>query len=217
VPTNSTQAVAAEATAPVEAGDSGEADDPVEAGGPGEAAEAGASGEATARKIGLDELASIEPLWLALYRHHAELLPTLAGLPLRSPQDSWERRRKLYEGLLLDDSGFLVVAEIDGGMIGYGAVRIADGLTVWQTGDRIAVGETLSILPQARGKGIAEMAIGGVVFAELAERGITELTGRTTETNDDGLRFFTDRGGTAINTVLFYRLPGSQATGEGAS
>jgi GNAT superfamily N-acetyltransferase len=168
--------------------------------------------DVAARKIAREEIASIEPLWLALYRHHADLLPTLAGLPLRAPEESWKRRRKMYEGILEDD-GFIVVAEAEDRMVGYGAVRIAEGLSVWQTGDRLAVGETLSILPEARGKGVA-LAIGGVVFAELQERGITELTGRTTETNDDGRRFFTDRGGVPINTVLFYRLPNMQGAEE---
>jgi GNAT superfamily N-acetyltransferase len=173
-----------------------------------------AAPEATARKIAIEEIGLVEPLWLELHKYHVELMPTLAGLPARSPQDSWERRRKMYESWLAEDSGFVVVAEIENRPVGYGATRITEGLSVWETGDRVAVGESLSILPEARGKKVA-VAIGAVAFAEFERLGIVEVMGRTVEGNDRGRGFFTGRGGTAINTVLFYRLNAWHESREG--
>ncbi|MGH2853111.1 MAG: GNAT family N-acetyltransferase [Solirubrobacteraceae bacterium] len=165
-----------------------------------------ANSEMTVRKAGLEEIASVEPLWLALYRHYASILPTLAGLPVRSADESWRRRCAMYEGWLADDEGFLVIVEIDDRMVAYAAVHIGVGLSVWQTGEHVGVWETMSVLPDMAGKGIGN-AVVDAVLAELRERGITELMGKTTEGNVGGRDFFMHKGGVPINTVMLYRLP----------
>jgi GNAT superfamily N-acetyltransferase len=160
----------------------------------------------TVRIAGQGEIASVEPLWLALYRHYATILPTLAGLPVRSADESWRRRRAMYERWLADDEGFLVIVEIDGHKVAYAAVHISAGLSVWETGERVGVWETMSVLPDMVGKGVGN-AVVDVVLAELRERGITELMGKTTEGNVGGRDFFMHKGGVPINTVMLYRLP----------
>jgi GNAT superfamily N-acetyltransferase len=165
-----------------------------------------ASSEMTVRKAGREEIASVEPLWIALYHHYASLLPTLAGLPVRSAEESWKRRRAMYERWLADDDGFLVIVEIDNRLVAYAAVHIGAGLSVWQTGERVGIWETMSVLPEMGGQGIGT-AIADAVLLELRERGITELMGKTTEGNVGGRDFFMQKGGIPINTVMLYRLP----------
>jgi GNAT superfamily N-acetyltransferase len=162
--------------------------------------------EVTVRTAGLEEIASLEPLWLVLYHHHVEVLPTLAGLPIRSAEDSWARRCRMYERWMTDDAGFLIIAEIDARIVGYAALRISDGLTIWQTGDHVGVLETISVLPAAMGKGVGS-AMTYAAIAELQERGVTELMGNMTEGKPDSHQFFMNKGGVPINRVLFYRLP----------
>jgi GNAT superfamily N-acetyltransferase len=163
------------------------------------------------RKARVEEIASIEPLWSAIYRQHADLLPTLDGLPLRSIEDSWARRRSMYESWLADDTGFLVIAELDDRLVGYAAMHVTDGLTVWQTGDHIGLWETMSVLPAAMGKGVGT-AITNAVLAELQRRGVTELMGKMTEGNPDAQQFFMNKGGMPINRVIFFRLPALEAS-----
>jgi GNAT superfamily N-acetyltransferase len=175
--------------------------------------------EVSIRKAGFGQIQLLEPLWLALHGYHANILPTLAGLPIRSAHDSWTRRRKMYERWLADDAGFVILAEVDDQVVGYAAIHIEDGLTVWQTGDYVAFWETMMVLPTAMGKGVGT-AITNAVIAELQGRGITELTGKITEGNGDTQQFFRNRGGVPINRVLLYRLPAPEdpaVSGDDAS
>ena len=61
----------------------------------------------------LDEL---RPLWEALLVRHAEVW---ALLPQRPAGETWERRRRQYEGWLADEGSFVLLARRDGRAVGY--------------------------------------------------------------------------------------------------
>jgi GNAT superfamily N-acetyltransferase len=166
------------------------------------------------RKAGSEEIPALEPLWLALHRHYAELAPFLAGIPLRTPEDSWRRRRAMYERWLAEDAGFLIIGELEGRIVGYAALHLVDGLTAWQTSDRVGFWETMSVLPELAREGVGT-AIGYAALDELRARGVTELMGRVIEGNKDARQFFTAHGGTPVNTAMLYRLSAVNPTPAG--
>lgn len=51
-------------------------------------------------RAGLERVDDLRPLWQSLHAHHAEVAPHLAALGgVRTPAESWGRRRALYERL----------------------------------------------------------------------------------------------------------------------
>jgi hypothetical protein len=56
----------------------------------------------------LDDLAS---LWRSLQEHHRSVDPAIPGIPPRSANDSWPRRRAKYVEWLRDPDAFVLLAE----------------------------------------------------------------------------------------------------------
>jgi GNAT superfamily N-acetyltransferase len=109
---------------------------------------------------GAERIDDLEPLWGSLSEHHVAVAPHLRELgPLRSPAESWQVRRALYEEWLAEPDAFVLIAEGGGTPIGYAVVHTRGSEESWDTGDRIAVLETLAVLPSHRGDGI-----GGALF-----------------------------------------------------
>jgi ribosomal protein S18 acetylase RimI-like enzyme len=152
---------------------------------------------------GVEELGVVEPLWDALQEHHARITPDLgAGTPKRDNAEAWRIRRTKYEHWLEDPETFFVVAEADGRPVGYAFVTIGFGYASWQTGERLAQLETLSVLPEYRGEGLGE-ALLGAVWDRLATVGVDELGITTTTTNVDAHRFY-ERQGFQRGFVVYY-------------
>lgn len=139
------------------------------------------------------ELDSIEPLWNALQAHHARITPRLGPRPPRELGDAWRVRRSKYVSWLADPETFFVVAEVGGQAVGYAFVTIGAGYASWATGERAAVLETLSVLPDRRGGGIGT-ALLEAVWGQLEERGIEDMAITTTVTNVDAHRFYERHG-----------------------
>lgn len=152
------------------------------------------------------ELDAIEPLWNALQAHHTEISPQLGGRPARAPLDAWRVRRGKYEHWLADSDTFFVIAAVGGEPVGYAFVTIGPGYASWQTGERIAELETLSILPRHRGDGIGA-ALLDAVWARLAELGVAEMAITATATNVDSHRFYERHGFQPLFTVFYGRAP----------
>ena len=92
----------------------------------------------------LDEL---EPLWLALHRHHR----AVADLPvLRDDALSWQRRRDWYAAMLSGGHDFALVARTDGEPepVGYAFVHIRPGDDdTWPVGSHMAELVSLAVAP----------------------------------------------------------------------
>jgi GNAT superfamily N-acetyltransferase len=139
---------------------------------------------------GAERIDDLEPLWGSLSEHHVAVAPHLRELgPLRSPAESWEVRRALYEEWLAEPDAFVLIAEDGGTPIGYAVVHMRGSEESWDTGDRIAVLETLAVLPGHRGDGI-----GGALFErfyeELHALGIGVFEVSVISTNAGARRFY---------------------------
>jgi len=87
----------------------------------------------------LDEL---RPLWHALLDRHAEVWSVV---PQRPEPESWERRRRQYEGWLADEGSFVLVARRAGAPAGYILVPVGESDETYATGEHLATIETLVV------------------------------------------------------------------------
>lgn len=143
--------------------------------------------ELSIRRIDRSELELVEPLWNALREHHASVAPDL-GAP-RERGASWERRRAQYERWLAEPDSFVLLAERDGAPVGYAMVHLHDGSSTWPTAERAGELETLSVLPDERGRGT-----GAALLEEVRERlralGADELSVFVIARNAGAIRFY---------------------------
>jgi GNAT superfamily N-acetyltransferase len=153
------------------------------------------------------ELDAIEPLWNALQAHHTEISPKLGSTPARARLDAWRVRRGKYERWLGDPDTFYVIAEANGEPVGYAFVTVGPGYASWQTGERVAELETLSVLSQRRGSGIGA-ALLEATWARLAAIGVEEMAITATATNVDSHRFYERHGFQPLFTVFYGRATG---------
>ncbi len=107
-----------------------------------------------------DDIPRLEPLWVAVHHQHVGSMPELA--PYVSDAVTWSERRALYEELFLKTDTFLYLALVDDELVGYALVHVTPAAETWVTdtwvtGDRIAELESISVLPEHRGKGIGSM------------------------------------------------------------
>lgn len=152
-------------------------------------------------KAGHERLGDVEPLWKELHEHHAKISSYLGET--RSPEESWERRRRRYLEWLGDDHGFLLIAEVDGkGPVAYGVVHLEPGSEVWRTGDLIAKVQTLCVLPDHRGTavGTALVEAGRSILKPL---GIREASFSCMVTNEEAIAMFESFGG--LRTMVSFR------------
>jgi GNAT superfamily N-acetyltransferase len=156
------------------------------------------------------QLDALEPLWNALQEHHAAIVPSLGGSAPREPSDAWRRRRAKYERWLEDPETFFVVAEREDRPVGYAFVTVGSGYAAWQTGDRIAELETLSVLPERRSEGVGARLL-DAVWERLAEIGVDDLAITAAKTNVDSHRFY-ERQGFTQGFVVFYGKRDESAT-----
>ena len=150
------------------------------------------------------ELDAVEPLWNALQAHHSTISPDLGkDTPSRELGDAWRIRRSKYERWLQDPDTFFVLAELDGEPVGYAFVTVGPGYASWQTGQRLAELETLSVLPEHRGDGVGSDLM-DAVWSRLAELGVDDMAITTTTTNVDSHRFY-EREGFQQRFVVYHR------------
>ncbi len=158
-----------------------------------------------------DRLEAVEPLWNALQEHHSSLVPNLGGsAPKRELADSWRRRRAKYERWLKDPATFFVIAQDGDHPIGYAFVTVGSGYAAWQTGERLAELETLSVLPECRGDGVGAALLESV-WQRLAEMGVEDLAITAAKTNVDSHRFY-ERHGFIQGFVVYYGKRNAPAT-----
>lgn len=156
------------------------------------------------------ELDAVEPLWNALQAHHEEITPGLGEWTAkRDANEAWRVRRAKYERWLGNPDTFFIVAEATGEPVGYAFVTVGPGYASWQTGERLAELETLSVLPERRSDGIGAALI-DAVWKRLAELGVEDMQITTTTTNLDSHRFY-EREGFQQGFVVYYgKSPGAR-------
>lgn len=157
-----------------------------------------------------ENLDALEPLWNALQLHHAEVTPQLDPQTRKRDDlgEAWRIRRGKYERWLADPETFFVVAEDKGGPLGYALVTVGPPYASWETGERIAELETLSVLPERRGEGVGAMLV-EAVWSRLGERGVEDMAITTTRTNVGAHRFYERQGFGQAFVVYHGRRPGS--------
>jgi ribosomal protein S18 acetylase RimI-like enzyme len=137
-----------------------------------------------------DEVDRLQPLWRALREHHVTL-PAMP--PVRSPEDSWEFRKRQYLDWLSQEGHILLVAERGSDLIGYAVMSLGEGAATWDLGERTAEIETLSVLESERGNGVgAALTQAAADVANEAGAG-TVLVG-VAHSNEDAIRFYEREG-----------------------
>ena len=154
----------------------------------------------TIRRLDPADIELVRPLWEALLAHHGEVSPTLPRI--RSPEDSWRRRRAEYDRWLARPGSFVLVAESGDRPLGYALVLIETGDDTWSTDERVAIIETLSVAPGSRGRGVGT-GLMDAVDTELDRIGVRDVFVGAVATNERALRFY-ERRGLALSLVHFY-------------
>jgi ribosomal protein S18 acetylase RimI-like enzyme len=154
---------------------------------------------------GSDCLDVLEPLWLHLFDFH--LSTGNAGIRGIPRDQSWPRRRQLYEALFTEPNTFVVLAERDGVPVGYAFCHIRPNADdTWDTGDCLGEVETLVLSPEVRGGGVGS-ALMDAAEAELARRGARDVLTAVMAGNERTLQFYERRGMQPTVTYLMRLAP----------
>jgi len=138
----------------------------------------------------------LEPLWVAVHHVHQQSMPELA--PYVTDEETWQERRKLYEGLFERPDTFLFLARVDGEPIAYALGWVADtaegwAADTWRVGDRIGELESISVLPAHRGQGIGEQLL-DLVDEEFDRLGVHDVIIGVLPGNEGARRLYERRG-----------------------
>lgn len=126
---------------------------------------------------GADDIQRLQPLWVAVHHQHVASMPELA--PYVSDAVTWSERRALYEELFRKPDTFLYLALVDDELVGYALVHVTSAAETWaadtwSTGERIAELESISVLPEHRGKGIGSVLM-DACHRELEAIGVKDI------------------------------------------
>ena len=133
----------------------------------------------------------LEPLWLALREHHGSV--TEHWGPLRTPAESWRRRRE-HHVAILNEGGALFLAEHDGDLVGYAICeREEGGSPTWEWPPDLLAIVDFVVLPEHRGKGVGDRLM-QAVEEEARERGVAALDLNVAAPNEVARRFYERHG-----------------------
>jgi ribosomal protein S18 acetylase RimI-like enzyme len=157
-------------------------------------AAAGAPSHAV-RRMRVDEVGRLEPLWLALHHHHQAVSPHLG--PFVSDAVSWPIIRDLLAETAEQD--LLFVAEEGERITGLVSAAAYDIRTLpsysdtWRTGERVGEIKFLVVAPEARGRGTGA-ALTTAVDKALTERGVEDQFVGAIAPNAGAIQFYQSRG-----------------------
>lgn len=143
----------------------------------------------------------LRPAWLALRDHHGDLTPDWG--PVREDDESWARRRGDYVKWLAEPDAFCLVARRDGALAGYTLVTVNAAGPTWGPVDRFGYVETLSVMPQERGRGVGS-ALLAAAEDHLADLGVVMVELSMVARNEDARRFY-EREGYAVAFLTMQR------------
>jgi ribosomal protein S18 acetylase RimI-like enzyme len=147
-------------------------------------------------KGSIDDVDSLEPLWVAVHHAHAAAMPELA--PYVSDAETWARERPIYVELLAKPDTLLLLARDGDELVGYALAHVSpvDETWIpdtWRTGPRIGELESIGVVAQRRGEGIGS-ALMDAVERELAALGVDDLVLGVLPGNDGARRLYERRG-----------------------
>jgi ribosomal protein S18 acetylase RimI-like enzyme len=144
----------------------------------------------------IEDIDSLEPLWVGVHHVHAASMPELG--PYVSDAETWAEHRPLYVELFEKPDTTLLLARVDGELVGYallhvepvGETFIAD---TWRTGERIGELESIAVAPSHRGQGIGS-ALLDAVDREFEALGVADVIIGLLPGNDGARRLYESRG-----------------------
>jgi ribosomal protein S18 acetylase RimI-like enzyme len=142
------------------------------------------------------DIPALEPLWVAVHHQHAASMPELA--PYVSDAQTWEQQRAIYEELFAKPDTVVLLAEVDGALVGYAVAHVMPVretwiYDTWETGDQIGELEAIGVLPEHRGKGIGS-ALLDAVDREFEALGVRDVILGVLPGNTDAMRLYARRG-----------------------
>jgi ribosomal protein S18 acetylase RimI-like enzyme len=142
------------------------------------------------------DIPTLEPLWVAVHHQHAASMPELA--PYVSDAQTWEPQRAIYEELLTKPDTVLLLAHVDGALVGYAVTHVMAAretwiYDTWRTGERIGELEAIGVLPEHRGKGIGS-ALLDAVDREFEALGVDDVILGVLPGNTEAMRLYARRG-----------------------
>jgi ribosomal protein S18 acetylase RimI-like enzyme len=142
------------------------------------------------------DIPALEPLWVAVHHQHAASMPELG--PYVSDAQTWEQQRAIYEELFAKSDTVLLLAHVDGALVGYAVAHVMPVretwiYDTWETGDRIGELEAIGVLPGHRGQGIGS-ALLDAVDRELDALGVRDVILGVLPGNTDAMRLYARRG-----------------------
>ena len=148
------------------------------------------------RRAGIEALDALEPLWLAVHATHRAAMPDLA--PYVEDAVTWRERRRLYQELLRKPDTVLLLAYDRQDLVAYGLAHIARATETWVgdtwvTGDRVGEIESLSVVPEHRGRGLGECLL-RALEAHIEAQGVRDLIIGLLPGNNGALRLYERHG-----------------------
>lgn len=142
------------------------------------------------------DLDRLEPLWVAVHHQHRDAMPQLA--PYVSDTETWHERRALYAGLFDEHDAVLLLAREGERLVGYalGYTMPATGTWLadtWSTGTNIGEVESLSVLPEHRGRGLGSELL-EQLHAGLRRLGAQDFILGALAGNEDAIRLYRRHG-----------------------
>ncbi|HMJ74238.1 MAG TPA: GNAT family N-acetyltransferase [Solirubrobacterales bacterium] len=160
------------------------------------------TGEITIAYGGRERIDDVKELWLRLVEHHSRVSGRLGEV--RPPDESWNLRRANYRLWLEEEDAFLCIAESDGAPIGYAMVHMRDGDNTFASEERIALVETICVLPDRRGLGAGAAIVEGM-RAKGHELNVHEARATHLVGNEIAGEFFKALGGEPV--AIMYSVP----------
>jgi ribosomal protein S18 acetylase RimI-like enzyme len=105
--------------------------------------------------LAVDEVDRVELLWKAMVAHHREAVGEV--WPVRDAEDAWRRRRSQYLEWVAGEGTMLAAVPAGdpaGPPLGYAMLMPSPVGATWDLGERIGEVESLSVAPEARGRGL---------------------------------------------------------------
>jgi ribosomal protein S18 acetylase RimI-like enzyme len=145
---------------------------------------------------GVADLELVEPLWVAVHAQHQQAMPELR--PYVSDVTTWRERRSLYDRLFAEHDPILLFGRHEERLAGYAlgytmpasATWLAD---TWSTGERIGEVESLSVLPEYRGRGLGSRLL-EELHEGLRQQGARDLILGALAGNTDAIRLYRRHG-----------------------
>jgi ribosomal protein S18 acetylase RimI-like enzyme len=149
-------------------------------------------------RLPADQVQRCKPLWKVMFDQHARLG---APLPPRPFDEAWKMRTANYGRWLQLPDTFVLGALRGDDMVGFVFTRPYGVSDTWQTGDRVAMMESIALYPEWQGKGLGS-AMMDEVERQLLLRGIHDVYIDVEPANAGALRLYERRGYELTSCIL---------------